>query len=213
MQGVSPAGLKSLAVIKDTADTMCDLRSSPKPGPVKKSSRGSTQVRTRTASTRQTQQENDKQQKKHTVNYNKEASVCSTKAMSESSDDDGSRVGPEERDGPVDGTLAEGLYASCSMILEQKAILKLIESRASKKTTVHRPETTWQSTTQIYLQPNGQCVTLLPTDRVHQAMERGESVRTLPCSGCSKELLVTPDVSLVFCPLCEAFSSWPAVSR
>lgn len=210
MQAVSPDdGLKRLFVTQDKAGTKRDLlASSSKLGPVKKSSRGSPVARTysRKAPSQQQQQPQPKLKQKQ---YNKEASVCSTKAMSESSGDDGSRVGPEEQDGSVDGTLAEGMKSSCSIVRQQKAILQQIESRANKK-TVTRPATTWESTKQIYLPPHGQCVTLLPNDRVRQAMERGESIRILPCSGCTKELLVTPDVSLVFCPHCEAFSSLPA---
>ena len=54
-------------------------------------------------------------------------------------------------------------------------------------------------------------VTLWPKDRVRRAMERGNSIRVLSCSGCSEELFVTPDNPLVYCPVCACFSQLPLV--
>ena len=55
-------------------------------------------------------------------------------------------------------------------------------------------------------------VTLLPSHRVKRAMERGESVRILTCSGCACELLVTTDLPLVYCSQCHSFSRLPAAA-
>lgn len=145
---------------------------------------------------------------KKEASYKKEPpSVCSsttTKATSESDDSSYSVVYPPaaavtnaawwERDN-------EDLM-SHSMVLEQQAMLHAMEMKQQQQSTCRDNEALPSR-----LPHRGtDKVKILPSHRVKRAMERGESIRLLTCSGCACELLVTTDLPLVYCTHCESFS-------
>lgn len=90
-----------------------------------------------------------------------------------------------------------------SMILQQHAILKEIDTKRGEQ-----QESSSSSPAVRVQRENGRYVKLVPNSRIMQAMERGESIRVLACSGCRRELIVTPDVKLVFCPHCACFTKF-----
>lgn len=60
---------------------------------------------------------------------------------------------------------------------------------------------------------DGRRVKILPESRVERAVECGEQVILVKCIGCEKQLLVTGDMSMIYCPSCGTLSSTELAKR
>ena len=130
--------------------------------------------------------------------YKNDESVCSTLPVSESDDSSDGRGPPPAA--TFNFPASDPIQMSRTMVLEQEAMIRAMELNQQ-----------WQEEEghkELYEEPaRRENVTLLPTDRVKRAMERGDSIRMLECSGCCRQLLVTPDFPLVYCADCQCFSN------
>jgi hypothetical protein len=126
----------------------------------------------------------------HDYNEKEDKSVCSTRATEISDDSLLLNVPPGWMED--DHTTLSNDYLSDPT--EKRTSL------ANKKD--HRLSSTGDSGTTTPPPP----LTVLSKDRVKRALARGDSLRVLECSGCKRHLFVTPDVPLVYCPVCACFS-------
>ena len=126
-------------------------------------------------------------------------SVCSTLPVSESDDSSDGRGGTASRVLVSDSTIPFNLQMSRSFVIEQEAMIRAMEQNQRQQ----QQQVKCRAPKKPDVEPN---VTLLPADRVKRAMERGDSIRMLECSGCCRRLLVTPDFPLVYCAGCQCFS-------
>uniref|UniRef100_A0A7S3P585 Uncharacterized protein n=1 Tax=Amphora coffeiformis TaxID=265554 RepID=A0A7S3P585_9STRA len=131
-------------------------------------------------------------------------SVCSTVPVSESDDSSDGRDRPSAAaafhlPASVDPTIPFNLQMSRSLVVEQEAMIRALEQQQQQQQGTPYAGHARQ-------QPRNDDVTLLPADRVKRAMERGDSIRMLECSGCCRQLLVTTDFPLVYCADCQCFS-------
>ena len=171
----------------------------------------------------QQQHHHHHQQQQQHERYKKDESVCSsTKAFSES--DESSNVfypaaDPAAWEFPNDHDDDDALHAMTTrtMVMEQQAMLYAMNMKHKQAfgATIAKQNQQTKTTTAMKAHQqarhdnnnnNNQSINILPIDRVKRAMERGDSIRILQCSGCCRELLVTPDLPLVYCPHCECFS-------
>ena len=164
------------------------------------------------------------ERKKKATHYKKDGgSDSSTKATSESDDSSYERVSPFAQSNPIvyknkqfSAATTNKMHMTHSMILEQEAMICAMDVHPKNPPKPQRninaptgaPQSQRMSRGQ-QRQHEGQ-VTILPNDRVKRALERGESIRILKCTGCCRELLVKPDLPLVYCPYCECFSELPS---
>lgn len=133
----------------------------------------------------------------HEQRYKNDESVCST-FVSESDDSSDTRCPPPESFHIRDEPNLVDLHLSRTLALEQEAMTRAMELEYRQK------EEEWQQDTELSTSRDN--VTILPPDRVKRALNRGESIRMLKCSGCGLDLFITPDLPLVYCADCQCFS-------
>lgn len=146
--------------------------------------------------------------------YKKDASVCSsTKGTCESDEDSCYNIAyPTADPAAWEFPDPQELELTRTVVMQQQAMLQALRMKREQQLSAK------QQQQQAVQQPPGhhnahrhnhgvgKSINILSIDRVKRAMERGDSIRILQCSGCCRELLVTPDLPLVYCPHCECFS-------
>jgi hypothetical protein len=133
----------------------------------------------------------------------------------------------DEEDEEISNTLnVLGLEYSESFVAEQEQLISQIQQRARSPDTSsisHRPQVTTTRSTTISMaagstsfMPQAKAsqkpkykqrgIKIYDQARVHAAIKDGTATVILKCVGCSKHMVATKDVKLVFCPGCGTLS-------
>lgn len=115
---------------------------------------------------------------------------------------------------PIPALIESTLNFSESFVASQKQILQHIQhnSASNSQSSLHLPNeqqppsSPWstsgnQSFREETFDGNGSKIRIHDKERVYAAMNQG-TARILQCIGCSKHMMATSDIELVFCPAC-----------
>lgn len=108
---------------------------------------------------------------------------------------------------PVQSMYIENLRLSPTLIEQQELIWQQIQKdKTPAAGRARQPVPTEVPSGDNAYVFGGQRVKIVPQSRVQEAYRSGKAV-TLTCVGCEKKLLATPEMTMVFCPVCGTLSS------